>query len=246
METMKIIDLHSHILPQLDDGAQSLEQSLKMAAMAVRSGVRSMVVTPHCILGDAREVMAAFNLVREALEDTGIPLRLFPGMEILGTPDTARLLKSGQLLTINGSRYPLIEFPFHSSTNQNTNILESVIQAGFRPVVAHPERYECVQEDPTCIELWNEMGCLFQVNRGSLLGRFGGGAQETAFLLVEAGFATAVASDAHSPWMRTPWMEDVYELLATEFSPAAAQCLLWHNPRSIIKNEPLPSARPMR
>lgn len=246
MEAIKIIDLHSHILPQLDDGSQSLEQSLQMADMAVRSGVRSMVVTPHCIRGDAREVMAAFTLVREALQDTGIPLRLFPGMEILGTPDTAQLLKSGQLLTINGSRYPLIEFPFGAGSRGNTKILEDVIRVGFRPVIAHPERYECVQEDPTCVEAWNEMGCLLQINRGSLLGRFGGRAQETAFFLVDGGFATAVASDAHSPWMRTPWMADVYELLATEFSPELARRLLWHAPRSIIKNEPLPSARPMR
>lgn len=244
MDAMKIIDLHSHILPQLDDGSQSLEQSLEMADLAVRSGVRSMVVTPHCIQGDAREVMASFRLVQEALEDTGIPLRLFPGMEIMGTPETAALLKAGQLLTINGSRYPLIEFPFQASARENAQILESVLRAGFRPLIAHPERYECVQEDLDSIGSWVQMGCLLQVNRGSLLGRFGSGAQEAAFFLVETGLATVVASDAHSPRMRTPWMGDVYELLATEFSPTAARYLLWHNPGCILKNEPLPLAGP--
>lgn len=245
MGILKIIDLHSHILPRLDDGSKSLEQSLEMADMAVRSGVYSMVVTPHCIDGDARQVMAAFTMVRDALEDAQIPLRLFPGMEILGTPDTARLLQQGRLLTINGSRYPLIEFPFQSAEYENTDILESVIRAGFCPLVAHPERYECVQEDPGCVLRWKEMGCLFQINRGSLLGRFGGMAQETAFDLVDRGLATAVASDAHSHRMRTPWMADVYELLEKEFSPAAARSLLWSNPQHILKDEQLPSAKPM-
>ena len=239
-----MIDLHSHILPELDDGAQSLEDSLAMARMAVESGVTSMVATPHCAEDRRQEVYEAWKLLREALKESGIPLRLFAGMEIFGAPDTAKLLQEGKLFTLNGSRYPLIEFDFHSSGEEETRILRSVRKAGFRPVVAHPERYSYVQRDPELINYWFRMGCLLQVNRGSLLGRFGPRAQATAYELVERGFATVIASDAHSRNYRTPWMEDVWKLLNREISPICARTLLRENPRKIIKDEEIPPVQP--
>lgn len=239
-----MIDIHSHILPELDDGAQSLEDSLAMARMAVDSGVTAMAATPHCADDRSREVYRAWRLLRQALKEAGIPLRLYLGMEIFGTRDTARLLREERLFTLNGSRYPLIEFSFHSSGEEETWILRSVCKAGFTPIVAHPERYAYVQQDPEIANRWRRMGCLLQVNRGSLLGRFGGSAQEMAAELVERGFAAAVATDAHSSRVRTPWMEDVRQLLTREISPLCARTLLQDNPRRILKNEMIPSAEP--
>lgn len=239
-----MIDLHSHILPGLDDGARSLPDALDMARLAVESGVRAMVATPHCAGDRAREVRYAYNILRQALREENIPLRLLLGMEIFGTRDTAYLLRQGGLLTLNGSRYPLIEFDFGSDGEAETLMLQKVIQAGYTPIVAHPERYGYVQEDPALLNLWKRMGCVFQVNRGSLLGRFGMDAQQMGFALVERGFAAVIASDAHSARMRTPWMRDVQELIGQEFSPFAADYLLRDNPLRIIKNEKLPPAEP--
>lgn len=239
-----MIDLHSHILPELDDGSQSLAESLAMARLAVEGGVRAIVATPHCAEDRVREVSAAWRLLREALEETGIPLKLYLGMEILGTEDTARLLQAQKLLPLNGSRYPLIEFSFRSTGQEATDILDSVIRAGYRPLVAHPERYDFVRQDPELINYWTRMGCLLQLNRGSLLGRFGSGAQEMAFSLIDRGFATAVASDAHSPRVRTTWMRDIREFLSREISPNAARSLLQRNPGRIIRNEQLPPVEP--
>ena len=239
-----MIDLHSHILPELDDGAESLRESLAMARMAVDSGITAMVATPHCVDDRTRDVYAAWQLLREALQESGIPLALFPGMEIFGTEDTAKLLREGKLLTLNGSHYPLIEFSFHSDGEEETWILNSVCRAGFQPVVAHPERYLYVQRDPRILNSWIQMGCLLQVNRGSLLGRFGGHAQELAMELVGRGFAAVVASDAHSSWMRTPWMEDAWQLLSDAFSPRCAGALLEDNPQKILKDEQWTPAEP--
>lgn len=239
-----MVDLHSHILPRLDDGPQNMDESLAMARIAVESGIRAMVATPHCVQGRAREVYSGWLLLREALEDEEIPLQVYPGMEILGTADTARLLQEGQLFTINGSRYPLIEFPFQAMAQEITDILESVVQAGFLPLIAHPERYECAHRDPSCMNAWKKLGCLFQVNRGSLLGRFGGSAQDMAFSLVDRGFATVVASDAHSPRMRAPWLRDVYGMLYEEFASVAARYLLVRNPRGILRDDDLPLVEP--
>ena len=239
-----MIDLPSHILPELDDGSQSLEESLAMARMAVQSGVTVMVATPHCTDDRAQQVYSAWRLLREALRDTEVPLKLYLGMEIFGTPDTVRLLRSGRLFPLNGTQYPLIEFSFRSTGEEETQILRQVLQAGYRPLVAHPERYGYVQENPELVNLWTKMGCLLQVNRGSLLGRFGSGAQRMAVELVDRGFVTAVATDAHSPRIRTPWMKDIQALLSQEFSPQLAHALLVRNPQRILKNEPLLPVEP--
>ena len=239
-----MIDLHSHILPEQDDGAQSLRDSLEMARMAVESGVTAMVATPHCAGGRSREVYSAWRLLREALEENGVPLKLLLGMEIFGTPDTARMLEEKKLFTLNGSRYPLVEFSFRSDGEEETGILRSICRAGYRPLVAHPERYAYVQEDPELINRWHRMGCLFQVNRGSLLGRFGRREQRMAVELVDRGFATVIASDAHSAHVRTPWMKDVQQMLSREFSPVCAEVLLRENPVKILKNQEIAPVEP--
>ena len=239
-----MIDLHSHILPGLDDGAQNLQDALAMARMAVDSGITAVVATPHCSDDRRQEVYDAWLLLHDALKENEIPLRLFMGMEIFGTSETARMLYDGELLTLNSSRYPLIEFSFRSDGEEETEILRNVCKTGFRPVVAHPERYLYVQEDPRFIDRWYRMGCLLQVNRGSLMGRFGHRAQSMAAELINRGFATVIASDAHSVRMRTPWMADVKKLLTREFSGAYARQLLRDNPKKIIKNEDIHLAEP--
>ena len=125
-----MIDLHTHILPGLDDGSTGVAQSVEMAKIAVDCGIRAMAVTPHCIDDRRIDIRAALALLRDALEEAKIPLKLYPGMEIMGTPETARMLLEKRLLTINGSRYPLIEFAFKSSGEVETSILSQVIDAG--------------------------------------------------------------------------------------------------------------------
>lgn len=239
-----MIDLHSHILPELDDGSQSLQESLAMARMAVSSGVTAMAATPHCTDARAKEVYESWKLLGQALKENGIPLKLFPGMEIYGTENTLRLLREGKLFTLNGSRYPLIEFSFHSDGSLETRILHSLCKSGLRPIVAHPERYRYIQYDPELINRWYRMGCLMQVNRGSLLGRFGSHAQEMAVELTERNFTAIVASDAHSSQIRTPWMEDIKNYLSAEFSPSCARNLLLVNPKRVLKDDPFPPVVP--
>ncbi len=239
-----MIDLHSHILPGLDDGARNLGEAVEMVRMAADSAISAIVTTPHCSDDRCGEIRAGLRILREAVKELELPVHLYAGMEIFGTWQTARLLSEGKLLTINGSRYPLVEFSFRTSGAQETRILEQILRAGFTPVVAHPERYEYIQYDPRLMNLWYQMGCRFQVNRGSLLGRFGEGPRRTALELVERGFAAAVATDAHSSRFRTPWMADIREFLRQEFSAEAAAWLLEENPRRILRNEQLPPAEP--
>ncbi len=245
-----MIDIHTHILPGMDDGAPDLAAALKMAALAVESGVTVLAATPHCMdFAECcnfwgPELSRQVSAFRAELKKANIPLTVVPGMEVFGTERVPALLRQQKLLGLNGSRYLLTEFPFHNCAAQATEILEDILALGIRPVVAHPERYTYVQEDPRLLNLWVEMGCLLQVNKGSLLGRFGRQVRGLAMELVARRFAFVVASDAHSPDIRTTWMRDVQLLLQEEFSVSAAEMLLEHNPMLLLKNEKIPAAAP--
>lgn len=245
-----MIDIHAHILPGVDDGAEDLDAALEMAALAVESGVTTLVATPHCAAFGpqarcrAPQVRQAVRQLRAALQAADIPLQLAYGMEIYGTPEVPALLAGGELLCLNGSRYPLVEFAFEDYGARATDVLQEILALGLRPVVAHPERYLYTQRDPVLLNIWAEMGCLFQVNKGSLLGRFGPVAEALAHQLVARGFAFAVASDAHTPVMRTTWMDEARRLLEEEYSPQTAWELLQANPRRLLKNEVIPAAEP--
>jgi len=245
-----MIDIHSHILPGVDDGADDMESALEMAALSAESGVTVLAATPHSSAFRNQNLWDEVLIERmkefkTKVEEKKIPLRIVPGMEIFCNSETVKYLKQRKLIGLCGSDYPLVEFSFMDYADQATEILEDICSMGMRPVVAHPERYEYVQEDPTLLNYWSRIGCLMQVNRGSLLGRFGRREQHLAIELVERGFAAAVASDAHSPSMRTTWMKDVQTMLKEEFSPEIAQLLLEDNPRKILNNEKIRMDRPI-
>lgn len=238
-----MIDIHIHILPGVDDGASDWDTALSMARMAVESGVTAVTATPHCNMQyrNFHNSLLAQRLgrFRDKLRQFQIPLEVYSGMEIMGSYDTGERLRDGTLSTLNGSRYPLVEFHFVGNGREETEILDAILQCGYRPMVAHPERYLYVQEEPELLNTWLEMGCLFQINRGSLMGRFGAGAESLAYAMVGRGFATVVASDAHSDLRRTPWMADVREMLARNFSPQTADMLLEEHPRKILRDREL-------
>lgn len=237
-----MIDIHAHILPGLDDGARDLESALAMAELAAESGVTVIVATPHSNLPGCRanywdgELRREFVNFQKALNDAEAAVTIFPGMEIFGTPDVPELLREGKLITLARSRYLLIEFPFQDYDRQATQILANVAAMGYRPVVAHPERYRYVQEFPPLLNRWVEMGCLLQVNKGSLMGRFGRAEEMLSLSLLDRGFAAFVASDAHSPAVRTTWMMDVRDFLSEEYSEPLAQLLLEDNPKKLLED----------
>lgn len=246
-----MIDVHTHILPYMDDGAEDWDEALSMAELAVKSGVTALVATPHCAMEGrygterADRMESQLSRFRERLEEASIPLAVCPGMEIFGLGPVARGLERGELTTLNGSRYPLIEFPFEGFARQATGVLAEVLAAGYRPVVAHPERYQYVQQDPALLNVWADMGCLLQINRGSLLGRFGPVEQELSLSMVDRGFVCAVASDAHSSRQRTPWMRDVCTLLEEEFSPELAELLLTRRPAALLEDQTMHIPEPV-
>ena len=244
-----MIDLHTHILPGLDDGSPDLETSVLMAAVAAESGVTHLVATPHSNQRGAFENYASpalqvrFDCLRTAVREAGIPLELSLGMEIFGTGDVPRLLREGRLLTLNGGRYLRIEFGFHEDPLRIERLLDALLADGYWPVVAHPERYYGLQRMPNYLFDWANRGIVLQVNKGSLFGRFGRGAQALAAAMLERGLVGCVASDAHGPDVRTPDLAGAWDYLAERCSEELARCLLEDNPGRILRSEPLPEGR---
>lgn len=241
-----MVDIHTHILPGVDDGAPDPDVSLEMAEQSVRSGVRHLVMTPHCNIpgmfdnynddGGIRSRMESF---REQIKEAGIPLTLYTGMEVFGTPEVPSWLKEGRFLTINDTAYLLIEFPFSGPSDYVTGILSEICRLDYIPIVAHPERYEYVQKDPGLVDYWIRMGCGIQVNKGSILGRFGRRPYYCGIHLLEEGMVSCIASDAHHAEWRTAYMDEVRMMLGQSYGEDYADFLTRVNPERILEGKEL-------
>lgn len=246
-----MIDIHAHILPGIDDGAKDLYDTLEMAQMAADCGVTAIVATPHCNIpgiyknyfGDA--YLEAFYSARSAIEREGIPLKLYPGMEVFTTYDLPDLIADGKIMTLNQGHYLLMEFSFDEDPDFASAMLKKVREMEIIPVVAHVERYEFVQDDPWLIYQWRKAGYAIQVNKGSFMGRFGRRAWQTAYELLEHHLISVAASDAHSPYRRTTYLRDAYEALAEDFPKEDLDILFRKNPARICADETLDSSMPI-
>ena len=239
-----MIDIHAHILPGIDDGAEDMYEALEMARMAVSSGVSAMVATPHSNIPGTLEnyygeyYIEKFWELDRALAKENIPLTLYAGMEVFMTPDVPRLLSDGKFQRINGSRFLLTEFAFDEEPKYMFEMLKAVRKLGIHPIIAHPERYHCVQDDPEMVYQWRKKGYLVQVNRGSLQGKFGKQSYYTSHELMEHNLVSVIASDCHSPIQRTPYMLDAYEELSNIYSKKVLDVLMYENPLRICKDQP--------
>ena len=142
-------------------------------------------------------------------------------------------------MPINQSRYVLIEFDFQENPDIATNLLIRVRDVGAKPVVAHVERYEFIQDNPQLLADWKEAGIYAQVNKGSFLGGFGSKAQKTAFQLLDHRLITVIASDAHGVASRTPHMLETYESLSERVTRQYLDVLFKENPQRICNNQPV-------
>lgn len=238
-----MIDIHCHILNNLDDGSGSLEESVAMAKIARESGTDIIVATPHTNVSRSspnyisKEITDRVLLLQKALEEKNIKVKILLGQEIFCNDRTADLFAEGKLITLNNSKYPLIEFDFLEYSDSVYNKLEKIIAQGYKPIVAHPERYKFTREDDKAIYKLKNMGCLLQVNKGSIVGAFGRNAEYVAHRLLDKRLADFVASDAHSPYMRTPYMANVHELICEDYSSDYADFLFEDNPKAVLENK---------
>ena len=240
---MKLCDLHTHVLPGIDDGAQNMEQALQMLQNAVASEVAYLVATPHfdvsqCPASQLLDRMEAqFQKLQEAA--ASIPVELALGAEVRISPELMAQLDILRLPTLGGGQYLLTEFPRFMPQEQFVPVLEKLLRRDYIPLIAHPERYAAVNENPWIVEQWLDMGCHIQITGSSMQGNYGRTAQRTADELLRKDFVACVASDAHGLNERTNYLMGSYDHLTVQFSRQYAQCLLHTNPLRIWRNETL-------
>lgn len=205
-----MIDIHTHILPLIDDGAQSLDQALEMLSIASMGKTKSIILTPHCNVRHKFEnyygesLKKQFNYFKKKAASF-FSLELFLGMEVYATDHIVTLINKGKIITLNHSRYLLIEFPFSSHPRWATNILSQISALGITPIIAHPERYPFIASQPDILYDWVSCGSLVQINRSSLFGKFGTAVKHLSLQLLEHNLVHFVASDCHSHIYRTPF-----------------------------------------
>ena len=239
--TEAMIDLHCHYLPGVDDGAQSLDESLALARAAVADGITHAVMTPHVHVGvygnHAKNIAPAVEHFRAALVQHGIPLAISAGGEVRIGSELIEMLAAGEipfLGQLHGQRVMLLEMPHGSVPVGAERFTAWLRRQGVLPLIAHPERNKDVMRDLAKLDPFIEQGCLLQVTAGSLVGHFGKAAERRARELLDRGDIFAVATDAHNMEDRPPVMTAARALVAAEAGEAAAQSLTHGNPLSLL------------
>jgi len=211
-------DIHNHILAGIDDGCDNFETSIQMCKTARNDGIRNIVATPHYIPGYSSNPSAQIikDMVKELndnAEKQDIGVNIFTGMEVFISPNLPELYKSGEILTLNDSRYMLVELPLHNLPIYIDQVMFRLQVCGVVPVIAHPERNRLLRKNPKKMVEMADRGILFQINAGSFKGIFGEKVREFAFHLLAHGLVHLVASDAHSNSVRRPEIKEVYEII---------------------------------
>lgn len=235
-----MIDIHCHILPRLDDGAFSLDESVLMAEGAFECGTRGIVCTPHSGPYSAEELVSAFVELKNTLRSLAIPIELYLGQEIYLTENFAMQIRdigNGYPITINGTDYALVEFIPDAHSRILRDSVDLLVAEGITPIIAHPERYAAITEDLYLADRLKASGALFQLNKGSLRGVFGHYAKQTAAYLLDERMADFVASDAHSPYERTTKMRDAHAYISERYSIDYADYLMQENPALVLANQ---------
>ncbi len=236
-----MIDMHSHMLPGVDDGAQDNEQALQMLATAVEDGVSIQILTPHIQPGIYNNTLSSLNeqLIpfKQAVRERGIDIELRLAAEIRIGPEIVPMVQSDTVPWLGmweGRRVFLMEFPHNQVPAGSINLIQWLLKHNALPMIAHPERNLELQGDICKLEPFLDAGCLVQVTARSLAGGFGAEAHRAAIELLQAGKITLLATDCHNLAYRPPDLSSGYKAAAEIVGERAARVLVDDNPRSLL------------
>jgi protein-tyrosine phosphatase len=217
------VDIHSHILPHIDDGARDMAEALDMLRMAREDGTSTIVATPHQARAAPERISYAVDALNLEARNAGIDIKILAGCEVKFNADLAEDYRAGKLLTIADQGYLLVEFSFSRAWTSLVNTsLYALQMAGVTAIVAHAERYAVVQENPSILLEMIATGIPVQINAGSLLGHEGVEEQRTAELLLRAGMVHLLASDGHRRDKRMPLLSSGYSRVSELSGPDVA------------------------
>lgn len=251
-----MIDLHCHLLPDIDDGAADLEEALGMARVAVADGVTRLACTPHIYPGlydnNGPAIVEAVGRLQGDLDEAGIDLRLLTGADVQLAPEMVQGLRSGRLLCLANSRYFLFEPPHHVAPPRMNDVIFELLVAGYVPIITHPERLTWIEERYDVICEAFDAGAWIQLTAGAVTGKFGRRAQYWSERMLDEGRVHLIASDGHNMRRRPPILSEAHHAAAVRIGEEAALDLVLTRPQGILLNRrpedmpPLAQRRPPR
>lgn len=237
-----VIDIHCHVIPNMDDGAADVNVSLEMCRMAQADGTHGIIATPHYIYGTINNNR---DLVHEKvvelnshLRENSIGIEIYPGCEAFICPELPQLVRAGEVSTLNNTRYMLIELPMNSVPTYTMDVIYQLKLDGYIPIIAHPERNLSISKNPRILADLIARGALAQVNATSLKGLFGEKVQKAAVKLAEHKMIHLLASDAHTTGGRSPKLSKAVDVLEQTVGPEALVRIM-KNSHAIINDQPI-------
>lgn len=220
-----MIDIHSHILPGVDDGAQTIEDAINMAKLAVEEGITKIIATPHHqnskYFNKKQDIIERVAKLNENLQKENIPLEVLPGQETRIYGELIEDIEKGDILPLNQTNYIFIELPSGHIPRYTEQLLFDIQLKGYTPIIVHPERNAGVMENPDKLLNIVKKGALTQVTAGSISGRFGKKIQKLSLQLIEANLTHFISSDAHNVSTRSFNMKEAFSILQNKFGKQA-------------------------
>ena len=236
-----MIDIHCHLLPEVDDGPKSWEVAVEMCRMAANDGITHTVATPHANDRYAYDRVYLTDLLAQLQEKVGPSLRLSLGCDFhLSYENLERVLDQPHTYTIGETNYLLVELSNYSVPIQLTDCFVRLGDRGLTPILTHPERNPILQQSPQRILEWAEQGCLMQVTASALTGYWGERAEIIARWLLDRSAVHILASDAHDTKRRVPILSKARKLAEQIVGAEYAQALVEGNPGAIVSGQPIP------
>ena len=236
-----MIDIHCHILPDVDDGSRSWEMSEQMCAMAAADGIEHLVATPHANSEYVYDRAYLQSLVDELQRRVGTRLELSLGCDFHFSYENIQdALRDPHRFTIGDTGYLLVEFSNFSIPPATADNLSALIREGLTPIITHPERNPLLQRTPEVVLEWVALGCLVQVTGSALTGRWGRRARAVAEWLLKNNAVHVLATDAHATQDRTPILSSGRDAVGEIVGIQKARLLVDDNPRAIVSGQPLP------
>jgi putative phosphotyrosine-protein phosphatase len=241
-----MIDIHSHIVFDVDDGPRDLADSRALLEESYRQGVRTIISTSHRRKGmfetPENKIAEHFKLVQEIAKEISDDLTVLYGAEIYYTSDVLDKLEKKIIPSLADTRYALIEFSMTTPYKEIHTALSNVLRLGITPVVAHIERYHCLENDEKKVRDLIDMGCYMQINSSSVLKPklFGDKykfMKKRARFFLEKDLVHFVASDMHNLDDRPPYMEEAYQIISKKYGVAYAEQLFRKNQEILLRNE---------
>lgn len=237
----KYIDIHSHILPGVDDGSANLEMSIEMLHMAAKDGISQIILTPHNKPWhrniDRAEIGAEVDRLQNRIQKEALDIKLHTGSELYYRNGLTEELDEGKAETLANSHYVLIEFEPSADYDYIRNGAYALLMGGYYPIIAHVERYKNVCSKMDRVVELIRMGCFMQVNAGSIMGNYGFGIRQLVKKMLKQNLIHFVATDAHDLTKRRPCLSECAEYIGKKYGESSRRRLFYDNPMCVLCDE---------